>query len=438
MEVPPGPSHLSRGSRRLGHGRRNVRTLKPHRAKLILVRLWQGQWFKIILNHTLSGDLKVNGIRENIARGVRMRRAALGLSQQELANIVGFGSHQIVSDLERGLRDVKAWELAKLAEALHIALPALMGLAGAGEPEARVFWRTGAAAADRAMQEARFLERLDRYRKVERMVGVAGVAEPLPEYPLSVDRASPASVRRLASQAWRSMELGGRPAHSLAGALEERFGVKIFFDDLGPGESAACVRGTEDAAILINRNEPPWRQRFSFAHEVFHLVTWTSVMDAWRSAESEPMWSDRLEKLANVFAAALLLPADSLQDEFRNRFQTREPADVELVDMARSHGVSTEALLWRLRSLDLMSEDTVRGRLDSPGFRQVDRVTMAAHWSQTPGDLPERFTRLVGLAYQAGEISRSTAARYLEKDPGELFYLDWDKDGATSVDVGRP
>ena len=99
-------------------------------------------------------------IQENIATSVRARREALGLSQQDLAEAVGFGSHQIVSDLERGLRDVKAWELAKIADVLHTRLPTLMGLDHGVAAEGRVFWRMGASTADRPKHEARLLERL--------------------------------------------------------------------------------------------------------------------------------------------------------------------------------------------------------------------------------------------------------------------------------------
>jgi XRE family transcriptional regulator, fatty acid utilization regulator len=394
-------------------------------------------YFKIILKYPLPGGFLTNSIQEKIALSVRTRREALGLSQKELADLVGFGSHQIVSDLERGQRDVKAWELAKIAEVLHLTLPSLMGLEGAESPGPRVFWRLGAETAGRPKREARLLERVDRYRRLERLVGVADHAEALPEYSLLPDRSSFNQVSRLASQTWRSMELGGRPAFSLVGALEERFGVKIFFDDLGSGESAACVRGTEDAAILMNRNESPWRQRFSFAHELFHLVTWDSVMSVWPDGDKEPTWSNRLESLANAFASALILPGDIVRTEFRSRFDEEEPTDTELVDMARSFGVSTEALLWRLKILDLMSEEAVRSRLDSSEFRQLDRMTMGTHWDEAPPDLPERFVRLVTLAYQAGDLSRSSAAKYLEKDPGDLYYLDWDDESASPANAGR-
>ena len=240
----------------------------------------------------------------------------------------------------------------------------------------------------------------------------------------------------MASQTRRSMELGGRPAISLVGTLEERFGVKVFFDDLGDGESAACVRAAEDAAILMNRKEAPWRQRFSFAHELFHLLTWDAVLAAWPTADTEPIWSERIEKLANAFAAALLVPAEDLRGEFQNRFGDEEPPDAELVDLARSYGVSTEALLWRLKNLSLVPEETVRDRLDSADFRRLDRASMAEHWSETPEDLPKRFVRLVALAYQAGEMSRSVAAEYLEKNPGELYYLDWDEENGWPGETG--
>jgi Zn-dependent peptidase ImmA (M78 family) len=353
------------------------------------------------------------------------------MSQQNLAEAVGFGSHQIVSDLERGRRDVKAWELARIAEALHTPLPRLMGLESELTPQPRVFWRLGAPTTDRQKHEARLLERLERYRRVEGLVGVAGQAEVLPEYPLDVDQASFSQVQRMASQTRRSMDLGGRPAFTLVGTLEERFGVKVFFDDLGDGESAACVRGPDDAAILMNRHEAPWRQRFSFAHELFHLVTWDSVLAAWPAGESEPTWSDRVETLANVFAASLVMPGDEVRADFETRFDDQGPVDAELVDMARSYGVSSEALLWRLRNLGLMSEEAVRERLSSDEFRRIDRGTMPTHWSDPPIELPDRFVRLVGLAYQAGALSRSVAAKYLETNPGELYYLDWDEENGS-------
>ena len=223
---------------------------------------------------------------------------------------------------------------------------------------------------------------------------------------------------------------------SLAEALQERFGVKLFLDDLEGGGSAAYVRTDSDAAVLLNRHEAPWRQRYSLAHELFHLVTWDAVMDSWPRGNRRPTWPDRVEKLANVFASALLLPGDDLRAEFQSRFEGREASNLEVINMARAYGVSTEALLWRLRSLDLMTEQAVRERLDDVSFRRMDRASMPKHWTEPPPDLPDRFVRLVALAYRMGDLSRSVAAKYLERNPGELCYLDWDEDHGWAGEAG--
>ena len=127
-------------------------------------------------------------MQEIIAYSVRDRRKALGMSQRQLAEAVGFGSHQIVSELERGQRDVKAWELARIADALHTSLPALLNRDAAKQTEGHVFWRTDAPEADRCRLEARLLKRIERYRRVEELTNAGGDTQALPR--LRVDRSS--------------------------------------------------------------------------------------------------------------------------------------------------------------------------------------------------------------------------------------------------------
>ena len=375
-------------------------------------------------------------LQENIAQAVRDRRRALGMSQRELAEAVGFGSHQIVSELERGQRDVKAWELARIADVLHTSVPALLKRERAGQTKTRVFWRTDAPEADRCRNETKLLERFERYRRVEELTNAGRDVQSLPRF--HVDRSTSfGQTEQMASRARRSMDLGGRPAMSLTEVVQERFGVMLFLDDLGSGGSAACVRTDSDAAILLNRNEALWRRRFSLAHKLFHLVTWDAVMDSWPRGNRRTTWPDRVEKLANVFASALLLPGDDLRGEFQSRFEGREPSDPELVNLARAYGVSTSALLSRLRTLGLMEEEAVRARLGNGSFRSMDRASMPRRWTVSPPDLPDRFVRLVALAYRTGDISRSVAARYLETNPGELYHLDWDEDDGWGADINR-
>ena len=42
----------------------------------------------------------------------------------------------------------------------------------------------------------------------------------------------------------------------------------------------------------------------------------------------------------------------------------------------------------------------------------------------------------MALAYRADDLSRSAAARYLERNPGDLYYLDWDDDDGWADGTG--
>ncbi|MCL0048467.1 helix-turn-helix domain-containing protein [Dehalococcoidia bacterium] len=50
---------------------------------------------------------------------MRTSRERLGLSQEELANRAGFSVHQMISQIEKGKREVKAWELVNLVKVLR-------------------------------------------------------------------------------------------------------------------------------------------------------------------------------------------------------------------------------------------------------------------------------------------------------------------------------
>lgn len=67
--------------------------------------------------------------KELLGSRVRQAREGLSWSQGKLAEIVGFSSAQIISAIETGQRDIKAWELFRIANGLHVPIEALLGSA---------------------------------------------------------------------------------------------------------------------------------------------------------------------------------------------------------------------------------------------------------------------------------------------------------------------
>ncbi|HEX8831908.1 MAG TPA: XRE family transcriptional regulator [Longimicrobium sp.] len=346
---------------------------------------------------------------------MRTAREALGLTQQALATATGFASLQIVSAIETGQREVKAWELVRLSRALHTPVDVLLGI---DQPSTvRVFWRRGSGGIS-AIREAQLRQRAQRFASLEEFCGLPP-AEPLPDFPFDPERASFANAERLARGVAATLDLGSRPAASLLPVLEERFRVKLFYDELGPGESAACSRGPFGAAVLLNAAQAPWRRNFSLAHELFHLVTWTAVEARWPN-DAEPEWSERLETLADVFASQLLLPAEEVSGQIDARTAGGgEITGIDVVELAREFGVSTEAFAWRLVNLRHRNPEWARALLADPEFRRRDRMTMPPRWTRPEVPFPERYRRLALLAYENHEISLSRLATYLETSMGE-------------------
>jgi len=364
--------------------------------------------------------------KESVAESIRASRDALGFTQQKLAELVGFPNLQTVSDIERGQREVRSWELVKIARALHTTAARLLGATSSDEP-GRIFWRRGGLSAHHPEIEAVFRERVRRYADLERLCNTRTAAA-LPDFEIDPDQVSYADAEALANEVARTLDLGSRPATSLAQVLETRYGVKVLYEDLGDGESAACHRNGDGAAILVNRTESPWRRNYNFAHELFHLVTWSAVERAWRGDE-EPAWYPRLEKVANSFAADLLLPADEVQGEVAKCLESGPIEDVDLIRIARDFSVSTEALLWRLVNLRFMKADEVKARIADAQFRRRDRMSMAGLWTEPAAGLPERYRWLVRLAFEKGVLSRTRAAEYLEQDAAASHDLDWNDVG---------
>jgi Zn-dependent peptidase ImmA (M78 family)/transcriptional regulator with XRE-family HTH domain len=364
--------------------------------------------------------------KEEVGAAIRRARERAGITQQELAEQAGFPNLQTISDVERGVRDLKARELHRLAKSLHTTYDVLLG--ARSEPCSRVFWRRGTAALDRE-QEVRFVERVSRYALVEGWCDLPA-PEPLPDFEFAPATAGYGDVEALANRVARILDLGSRPAAALVKVLEERFRVKVFYEDLPGAESAACMRDGFGAAVLMNANQAPWRRNYNFAHEVFHLVTWTAVEREWPAGGEEPVWAEKLERFANSFASHLLLPADEVSEQYRARCRDDQVADEDLIELAREFDVSTEALVWRLRLLALLKQQEAEDTLARPSFRRLDRATMVDRWHKPSVGLPDRFVRLAYLAHAKGRMSISRLAEFLETSVSALRALELERERA--------
>jgi Zn-dependent peptidase ImmA (M78 family)/DNA-binding XRE family transcriptional regulator len=345
---------------------------------------------------------------------IRTIRQNLGFTQEELAQKAGFGSAQIISQIEKGERDIKAFELVKLSKVLHTDFYEFF--AKEIKSTAKMLWRNKIDEKLQNLREKEFISRCQEYHSLEELCDFR-VPLKLPQCDVESTSLDFGTAQSIAQQCGGQLNLGSRPAASLERLLENAYGVKIWYMDLGQKGSAACVLGLFGPAILMNKSEAPWRRNYNFAHELFHLITWKSFSPEFLTSD-ERIWG-RVEQVAEVFASNLLLPADHVLPAFQEKVTDNKIKYIDLVGIARDFDVSTSALLYRLLNLGQLDKKTVEKFLGDPEFKKNDTATMHQRWWEPP-KFPERFVRLAFLAYKKGKCSRARLASYFGKSLREV------------------
>jgi Zn-dependent peptidase ImmA (M78 family)/DNA-binding XRE family transcriptional regulator len=284
---------------------------------------------------------------ERIARA----RERLGLSQAQLAERVDLGQSAI-SRIESGGRGVDSLELSAIADALDVSVLDLLEAEPLGE-ELRVAARledvSEPAVVDRAVNRVLDVVRLDRLLDD---LGEPEMAAPSPPG-LQVQAGRPAieQGRRLAEHVRELWELGDDPLPpNLFSLVEDRAGLGVALEPLQEMIAGLCARLDDIALVLVDSSATYGRQRFTLAHELCHYL----LGDGDRLIVDERLLGRRgaVEMRANAFAAYFLMPVKAIRRYLRGRDVDEEVA----VELQYTFGVSLEALLWHLLSLDLISE----------------------------------------------------------------------------------
>lgn len=337
-----------------------------------------------------------------IGKRLRLARAATGMSLRDLAaRIDNRVTAQAIGKYERDESLPGSGVLIALARALGVSEDYLLGDARLAVEGVEFRKKASASRREEARVEAMLLHHLERYLRLEELLGLPSVVWDRPmEAPYPV-RSLPEAEHAAASlrAAWG---LGLDPIPNLAELLEER-GIKTFSlasDEIG-GLTARVTSPGRPAIPVIVVRKGDWgeRKRFTLAHELGHLVLELAPdVDA--------------EKAAHRFAGAFLMPAEALWREV-GKHRTSVSLG-ELVQIKLLFGASLQAVAFRCRDLGIFGEAL---------FRRLFRMFSERGWRsapyQEPGAIPwerEEPRRLERLCYRAlaeDALSDATAAEIL-------------------------
>ena len=339
-----------------------------------------------------------------IGARIKALRQQRGLSQDALARIFAFRDRQTVSAIETGARALTAAELVTAVERLGVELDYFTDpfrLDG----EARFSWRQSGVAVERLRAYEQTAGRwIGAYRALAAEVGQRAR---LLRRTLGLTKASRFEEAMEAGERFaEELELGPVPALGLASAMEAELGILVLTVDAQPGISGAACRLPELDAVLIARNEAAGRRHFDLAHELFHILTW-DAMPPEHVEDASDFGGNRVEQLANNFAAALLMPSSAL----------REFDDCARLDMAQlvarlnavADGlhVTSSALRWRLAALRRLTKARARA-IPEDALRNNGHDSAPC---ERPLLFSKPFAQLLAAALEQGCISvRRTAS----------------------------
>ncbi len=356
-------------------------------------------------------------------------REARGMTGEELGAAVGLSRSQ-VSKVEHGTRRLDVSEVAAIADALEASLAEVLGVERSGSLAlaARVM---ASPQADDTLPSRRRLRQL--LEAEASLVSATGLRESRPTQSgrdvlaLIKDQGIPSgrvpwrAGAALAVLVRQGLGLGRAPIADVAELAERHFGLDVLAWPTGTAVSGLCAHGHGVAMVLISTSFPRGHQRFTAAHELAHHLLRDPreiVIDSDLYDGGNPM-----EKRANAFAAALLMPADGLRDVIAGR-----PVDeTVLAELMRHFGSSFSALLYRLAS---GSAGLLSTRMRDAWLQEPASSVLRAANDPAPGELtipdesrriPPRLWRAAQAGYQDGRVGIGTLAALADEDAEQLF-----------------
>ena len=184
----------------------------------------------------------------------------------------------------------------------------------------------------------------------------------------------------------------------------ERFVAEL---GLGPAPAlrlAAC-RLPELDAVLIARREVAGRRNFDLAHELFHILTWDAMPPVHVESAGD-FGGNRVEQLANNFAAAVLMPATALEPYDGWAQLDMDGLIARLNHVADKLCVTSSALRWRLVALRRLAKSKARA-IPEAALRNNGRTT---HAEEPPALFSRPFAEVLAAAVDGGHWTRTRSS----------------------------
>ena len=383
--------------------------------------------------------------RKTLGSRLRLARETRGLSQQAVAQVLGL-PRTAITQIEAGSRSVSTFELTRLADLYVSSVTSLLDESVRDDDKDVLVALLRAAPGletepDARLQIARCVQLCHEGVSLKRLIDAKDRTGP-PSYAMRLPRSAGEAVRQgeaTAEQERHRIGIADTPIADMSELIAAQ-GIWAAGINLPSGMSGLFVRHPSiGLATLVNSSHARGRKRFSYAHEYAHALLDRNARIAVSSTDNS---SEMVEKRANAFAAAFLMPRarvravlQSLHKGMPSRQQhvildaasggpieaeQRTPPGSQRITctdnaaLAHHFGVSYETATYRLNSLRYISRAECNdllgqvqcGRRYLKLFCKYDDVGACEHEQYRDRELRSEIAHLAIEAYRRQQISR--------------------------------
>jgi len=329
----------------------------------------------------------VNNFSERIVSARKMA----GLSLQDLADKLEAGiTRQALNKYEHGKARPSGEVLTQIANALNVPVDYFYREVKVELDDIDFRKHTRLPKKDIERVKAECCDFLERYLELEDLLGIQSSFE----NPIITKKIkSKEDIERASVELRQAWGLGTGPLPGLVELFEEKK-IKLMHVDAPETFSGMSTWVKDIPVIVLNKNFPSQRSRFTALHELAHLILDLSAFD-----------EKQEEKMCHEFAGAMLLPKGPFLEIFGEKRSSVTEQELKIID--EQYGVSVQAIMARAYSLKVISDTAYRDFntwLNKTGKRNKEFVQYHCQ------EQPLRFMRLIYKAVSENVISMSKAA----------------------------
>jgi Zn-dependent peptidase ImmA (M78 family)/transcriptional regulator with XRE-family HTH domain len=369
-----------------------------------------------------------------IVLGARVRHArqAAELTQEQLSELLEI-PRSAVSEIENGHRGLSAAELIAVSKHLRRGLDYFVGDGEEASQELNHFdvrFRSLQLRAGDADTVFRFEQRCRDYKWLEDILAVPSLNRP-PVYPLDPPRSlsdAKDQGEELAAEERNRLALGSDPVQDPFNIVESQ-GVRVILMSLETPDVSGIFHHDEElgACFLVNTAFHRNRWSYDLLHEYCHVLV--DRFSGSRRISPVEGNGDLVERRANAFAAAFLLPTKGVERFLATRGVKHDSAEyLDIFYVMAAFGASFQATVFRLRELGFLHEARAEAYLSARNVNEmIGRIRRAEGIKSVDFGSPaeRRFGQLVLRAYKQDKISIGRAAELLDLDFLEARELAW-------------